>query len=221
MELHRGAPVHAQPAALRRLRGKPRLSRDGGRNQLQYQSADHCRVRDVEHQPAAAIFPEVWVGAVPQILCPRFSGGLMFQGNFTWASAFDYANDYFLWNHDIDYGRENGVRRFVFNLHEVYALPFGRQRKFLNNASRGLDLLVGGWQLSGIWLWQSGIPFTPGYADCSRDMDTGPCRAIQVGDTSVANPGPSGWYATATPGTSGPGVAVAYRSEAHTPDLQH
>jgi carboxypeptidase family protein/TonB-dependent receptor-like protein len=140
----------------------------------------------------------------------RFSGGLMFQGNFTWASAFDYANDYFLWNHDIDYGRENGVRRFVFNLHEVYALPFGRQRKFLNNASRGLDLLVGGWQLSGIWLWQSGIPFTPGYADCSRDMDTGPCRAIQVGDTSVANPGPSGWYATATPGTSGPGcVATA------------
>ena len=58
----------------------------------------------------------------------RFANGLMFQGNFTWASAFDYANDYFFWNHDIDYGRENNVRRFVFNFNHVYELPFGRAR---------------------------------------------------------------------------------------------
>jgi hypothetical protein len=146
----------------------------------------------------------------------RFSNGLLFQGNFTWASAFDYANDYFLWNHDIDYGRENGVRRFVFNLHQVYAIPFGKGRKYLSNASRPLDLLAGGWQLSGIWLWQSGVPFTPAYADCSRDNDTGPCRAIQVGDTSVPNPGPAGWYATATPGTSGPNCIATATA---TPEL--
>ena len=135
----------------------------------------------------------------------RFANGLMFQGNFTWASAFDFANDYFLWNHNIDYGRESGVRRFVFNLNNVYELPFGRGRKYLNAASRPVDAVLGGWQLSNIWLWESGIPFTPSYLDCGKDEDTGPCRATLVGSASVPNPGPQGWFATATPGTSGNG----------------
>ncbi len=135
----------------------------------------------------------------------RFVNGLMFQGNFTWASAFDYANDYFFWNHDIDYGREGGVRRFVFNLNHVYELPFGKNKKFFGNASRAMDLVVGGWQLSGVWNWESGIPFTPSYADCGKDEDTGPCRPNLVGNASVPNPSASGWFAVATPGTSGAG----------------
>ncbi len=135
----------------------------------------------------------------------RFSSGLLFQGNFTWASAFDYANDYFFWNHDIDYGRENGVRRFVFNFTHVYEFPFGRGKHFLNGASRPLDALVGGWQLAGIWLYQSGIPFTPSYLDCGRDEDTGPCRPNLVGSTSFDNPTRNQWFATAPPGTSGTG----------------
>lgn len=135
----------------------------------------------------------------------RYSNGLLFQGNFTWASAFDFSNTYFLWNHDIDYGREDGVRRFVFNFNHVYELPFGKGKHFLNAASKPMDLLVGGWQLSGIWLYQSGIPFTPSYVDCGRDEDTGPCRPNLVGSGSVSDPGRNGWFATATPGTSGTG----------------
>jgi hypothetical protein len=129
----------------------------------------------------------------------------MFQGNFTWASAFDYANDYFFWNHDIDYGRENGVRRFVFNVNNIYELPFGRDRHFLKSAPRPVDAVLGGWQLSNIWLWQSGIPFTPSYLDCGKDEDTGPCRANLVGKASISNPSAQAWYTTATPGTSGNG----------------
>ena len=135
----------------------------------------------------------------------RFASGLLFQSNFTWASAFDYANDYFLWNHNIDYGREGGVRRFVFNFNGVYELPFGKGRKYLTHASRAADLALGGWQLSGTATWESGAPFTPGYADCGKDEDTGPCRAILVGDPHVSNPSPQEWYAIATPGTSGSG----------------
>jgi hypothetical protein len=140
----------------------------------------------------------------------RFSNGLTFLGNFTWATAFDYANDYFFWNHNIDYGRENGVRRFVFNFSQVYELPFGKGRKFYSTAPRVVDALVGGWQLSGVWVWQSGIPFTPSYLDCGKDNDTGPCRANLTGSASVSDPGPGGWFATATPGTSGQGcIATA------------
>ena len=135
----------------------------------------------------------------------RFAGGLQFQGNFTWASAFDYANDYFYWNHDIDYGRENGVRRFVFNFNGLYELPFGRNHHFLKSASRALDLVVGGWQVSALGTWESGYPFTPGYTNCGSDEDTGPCRANLVGDASIANPSAQGWYAIAPAGTTGTG----------------
>ena len=135
----------------------------------------------------------------------RFAGGLSFQGNFTWASAFDFANDYYYWNHDIDYGREGGVRRFVFNFTNVYELPFGKGKKMLGDIPKGLNYVVGGWQLSGIWTWQSGIPFTPSYTDCGKDEDTGPCRPNLVGSASVPNPSPQEWFAVATPGTSGPG----------------
>jgi hypothetical protein len=135
----------------------------------------------------------------------RFSDGLHFQGNFTWASAFDFANDYFLWNHDIDYGRESNVRRFVFNFNGFYELPFGRNRHFLKSASRLTDLLVGGWQISGLGTWESGIPFTPSYVNCGSDEDTGPCRANLVGNASISNPSAAGWFLTAPAGTSGQG----------------
>ena len=40
----------------------------------------------------------------------------------------------------------------------VYDLPFGRGKKFLGGASRGLNYLLGGWRLSSIQNYMSGIP---------------------------------------------------------------
>ncbi|HVH88691.1 MAG TPA: TonB-dependent receptor [Terriglobales bacterium] len=139
----------------------------------------------------------------------RFSNGLSFQGNFTWASAFDFTNDYFFWDRRIDYGRESGVRREVFNLTHVYELPFGRGKPLFGNSSGLLDYLIGGWQYSGVWFWGSGLPFTPSYNECGADIDTGPCRANLVGNAAVSNPGTgtsigggpvqNPWFVVATP----------------------
>lgn len=135
----------------------------------------------------------------------RFSSSLAVQANFTWASAFDFANDYFYWNPHIDYGREGGIRTKVLNVNNVYELPFGKGKQFLRNSSRALDYLVGGWQLSNIWVYESGLPFTPSYTDCGKDEDTGPCRPNLVGNASVPNPSAQQWFAIATPGTTGNG----------------
>jgi hypothetical protein len=135
----------------------------------------------------------------------RLSGGLTVQGNFTWLSAFDFANDYYFFNHNIDYGREGGVRRFVFNLNHVYELPVGKGQKYLSHAPRAADLALGGWQVSGIWVWESGLPFTPSYQDCGKDEDTGPCRPNLTGNASLSNQTAAAWFATATAGTSGTG----------------
>jgi hypothetical protein len=45
-----------------------------------------------------------------------------------------------------------------FNANFNYALPFGRSMKFGNNMSRGLDAIVGGWQISGLVRYTSGFP---------------------------------------------------------------
>src|SRR5262249_42434633 len=38
----------------------------------------------------------------------------------------------------------------------VFEWPFGRGKRFLGNASRWLDLVVGGWQTSATYEWQPG-----------------------------------------------------------------
>jgi len=81
-------------------------------------------------------------------------------------------------------------------LTHIYELPFGRGKRFAGQSSRALDLLVGGWQLNGNWIWQSGRAFTPNYQDCGLDRDTGPCRPDKVGSASVSNPTQHGWYKT-------------------------
>jgi len=40
----------------------------------------------------------------------------------------------------------------------IYELPFGRGKLLAGGAGRGLDALIGGWQLSGIFRWNTGLP---------------------------------------------------------------
>ncbi|MGB9144673.1 MAG: carboxypeptidase-like regulatory domain-containing protein [Acidobacteriaceae bacterium] len=42
----------------------------------------------------------------------------------------------------------------------IYQLPFGHGRRFAADTSRAVDALIGGWGLSGILRWSSGLPFT-------------------------------------------------------------
>jgi outer membrane receptor protein involved in Fe transport len=149
----------------------------------------------------------------------RFAGGLSFQGNFTWASAFDYANDYFFWDRSIDYEREGGVRRYVFNLSSIYEFPFGKGHRFLTDPPAVVRQLVQGWQLSTIWFWGSGMPFSATYNECGADVFSGlPCRPNRVGDPTIANPGTgtsigggpvqNPWFSVADSGTSGSGCTT-------------
>ena len=40
----------------------------------------------------------------------------------------------------------------------VYSLPFGKGKKYGGSMPYALDLIAGGWQLSGMWRWTSGFP---------------------------------------------------------------
>ena len=43
----------------------------------------------------------------------------------------------------------------------VYALPFGHGQHFGGGVSKGLNYLIGGWEVTGIVRWRSGFPQSP------------------------------------------------------------
>ncbi|MBB5343367.1 TonB-dependent receptor [Tunturibacter empetritectus] len=88
----------------------------------------------------------------------RFSNGLTFNTNYVWSKALD--NDStdnetprLASNLGLDYGRADFDRTHVFKLSGVYDLPYGKQSSNLLKRE-----LIGGWQVSGIFIAQSGTP---------------------------------------------------------------
>ncbi len=73
------------------------------------------------------------------------------------------------YNIAMDTGNAFFTRRHRFVSTYVYDLPFGRGQKFYNNISRGANLLVGGWRVTGITLLQSGPWLTPFFPSSFAD----------------------------------------------------
>lgn len=64
-----------------------------------------------------------------------------------------------LWNnHAANYGNADQDQRQIFSSSLVGYLPIGRGKKFLANAPRALDAVIGGWQVNNILLLQTGQP---------------------------------------------------------------
>src|ERR1022692_3993119 len=51
---------------------------------------------------------------------------------------------------------EDVARRLVVTAD--YQLPVGTGKRFLSSSNRFVDAVLGGWQLNGIWTWQTGQP---------------------------------------------------------------
>lgn len=50
--------------------------------------------------------------------------------------------------------------RHIINANAVWDMPFGRGRTFFGGVSRLADAFLGGWQLAGIFRWNSGLPIS-------------------------------------------------------------
>jgi hypothetical protein len=99
----------------------------------------------------------------------RLSRGLFFTANYVWAHALDNApfdggvdgpipqNPY---DRNADYASSDNDIRNRVNLFGTYELPFGPGRTFLNSDSVLNRWVLGGWQVNGIFVTQTGLPFT-------------------------------------------------------------
>lgn len=106
----------------------------------------------------------------------RFNRGFQFITHYTYARANAYNSTLYAVSHPISYGPNDFVRRQVWVFNPVYQLPFGKGKQFLGNASRGMNYVVGGWQLSNSTNWSSGLPWTPSFNECGPEQDVGVCR---------------------------------------------
>ena len=136
----------------------------------------------------------------------RFSQGLSVLASFTWSRALGVApaitegiNGQAIQD-PTNLAREYGPlefdikRRFVTSY--LYELPFGRGKRFLNTSSRGLDLLLGGWQLNGITTFQGGFPLTPVLSYSLGKTDT-VSRPNLIGDPTKTSRQPHDWLSAA------------------------
>jgi len=116
----------------------------------------------------------------------RFSNGVQFIAHYTWSKSLDHDREYFAIDPKVGYGPDDANRKHVFSISAVYDLPIGKGKRFMGNASRALNLLIGGYQLNTTTFWMSGSPWTPSYNECNNDKDTGPCRPIVLGHLSTS-----------------------------------
>ncbi len=128
----------------------------------------------------------------------RFSSGMNVMSHYTWSKNIDYDATYYPRDAKLARGVSNNNRRHVFFLASLYEIPVGKGHRFLGNASKFVEAIVGGWQTNGSWSWMAGQPFTPSYRDCNADRDTGWCRPDSVGSFEIDNPSQFGWFKTAS-----------------------
>jgi hypothetical protein len=117
----------------------------------------------------------------------RFSSSYSVLAHYTLQRSTNYDRDYFFIDRKVNYGPSDFDRTHSFVLAQLAELPFGRNRRFFSDASKGLDYVIGGWQFNSNTTIQSGLPFNVGF-DTSGISDTGPNRPNIVGDPNTGGP---------------------------------
>jgi hypothetical protein len=143
--------------------------------------------------------------------------GMTFQSAYTWSHCLDYGSGDFAtitnpYDLKLDRGNCDLDRRHVLNLNYVWDLPF-----FKGSQSKAMRSVLGGWQISGITSFQSGLPKTAIVSGDNAGVGGANVRPILL---SNPNEGPktvgewfnTGAFATPEPltfGTAGRGIIRA------------
>ncbi len=128
----------------------------------------------------------------------RFSGGLSFIFGYTFSKAIDdlasYQNNY---DQRQSRGLSNADNRHRLQYSYVYDLPFGPGSRYASNLTGPLGKIVGGWEISGIYVARSGQPFTPSWSGDIANIGATSVRPNIVGDWRIDNPTAAQWWNSA------------------------
>jgi hypothetical protein len=128
----------------------------------------------------------------------RYSAGLSFRLNYTYANLMNDTDEYFdaatsghyVINKRAEWARSQADLRHNFNFSGLYELPFGRGRRFGDSWHRGLDAVLGGWRISYILEANSGAPINVLWGGNFRP------DLVEGKDPNLSDPSPSRWFDT-------------------------
>ncbi|HZT58139.1 MAG TPA: carboxypeptidase-like regulatory domain-containing protein [Pyrinomonadaceae bacterium] len=97
--------------------------------------------------------------------------------------------------------------RHSINMNSIWQLPFGRGQWLFNDSNKWVNGILGGWQLSTIFRWNSGLPIYSPYDDArwatNWEVQSSGVRVAPVESCPSSDP---------TPKLFGCGTTAAYRS---------
>jgi hypothetical protein len=129
----------------------------------------------------------------------QFSHGFDFLLTYTYSKALGdsegaggFSDNY---NVRASYGPMSWDRTHTITLEHNLDLPFGVNRHFKMGGSRIADAVLGGWRLSGVHTFSSGLPFTPTVSNAPLlNADFNSVRADVIGSYSVADQSRNLWF---------------------------
>ncbi len=142
---------------------------------------------------------ESWYNALQLKWERRFTQGLSYMASYAFSKHIDQyggsVGDQPLPFEPKGYsrGRSSLDRTHILAISSIYELPFGRGRRFLPHISRSSNVILGGWELSGIYRFVSGMPLTfqvPG-ATLGNGYGT---RPNLRGNLKLSNPSADLWF---------------------------
>jgi len=109
--------------------------------------------------------------------------------------------------------------RHLINTSAIWQLPFGKGRAFMKNGNHFAEAAFGGWQLSGIGRWNTGLPNTASPFDDARwatnwnvQANVTPTVPIHTCASRIGTPSPAGTGAPKLFGGSGCDINAIYQS---------
>jgi hypothetical protein len=103
-------------------------------------------------------------------IAKTFTHGISFNANYAWQRAFDFNSTLATFNKQYGKGRSDSIREQQLVAYGLFDLPYGHNRRFLSHANGFIQQLVGGFQISPIVTYSSGLPFTLGCDTCSSKL---------------------------------------------------
>jgi hypothetical protein len=155
----------------------------------------------------------------------QLSNGLTFIANYTWSKAMtnnpgfygvqDVSGASAYWqnprNPRADYAPSGYDTRHAINGNVTYQLPFGRGARYGSNVNRAVDEALGGWKVSGDFIYYSGFPETvTGPNNAGLNAPT--ARANRYGKMRIVNRSGKHWWGTDPSAAPCAGAPATYNS---------
>ncbi|HXP11079.1 MAG TPA: TonB-dependent receptor, partial [Acidobacteriaceae bacterium] len=106
----------------------------------------------------------------------QLTKGLTFNANYAWQRSVNFNATYATWDKAAGKGRDEFQRENQIVAYGSYELPFGKNHLVGGTAPGFVNEIIGGWQISPIVTYASGLPFTLSYQECSQVIpSSAPC----------------------------------------------